>query len=274
MSYKIEVGNNKRKKNNFQRNVFIGTTLAVCATGLCTIEIIGTQDPEVQQVHSIIQTSPMPTVMPSSLLVKEVELERVESKMVMQPPSTRTSTVISRGNVIRQMSAIHRIVIDEAEYIGLDISNACTLIDTESGFANISNNNNNSSTDFGPAQINNRGAVLSDFMGKTVTLSNGSKITVDNANYKTNLRLNVHMGIKTFKDYLQLCNNNPYIAYAMYNGGPGMLDLFTYDKDSDAGTVMWILNNCKNRNLRAGAKQVARNLKNNFNIKYNKWKKG
>ena len=128
--------------------------------------------------------------------------------------------------------------------------------------------------DYGLAQINNQGGEIAKFLGKTIKLPNDTSIKVTEGNFKTNQRINVAIGIRSYKQYVDQCKGNPFAAYAMYNGGTGMYDLFVNCdlKKMDFDDVIWVLEHCTIKRYRDGANKVAKNLKNNFKPSYEKWK--
>ena len=72
---------------------------------------------------------------------------------------------------------------------------------------------------------------------------------------------NVHIGLQEFRKYLAKTQNR-WIAIAMYNGGPGMLENFDLNKTYTRQEVLNVLDNATK--YRTGARQVARNIRNNY----------
>lgn len=163
-------------------------------------------------------------------------------------------------------SDVYDIVQQEAYANNILLLDATTLIDTESSFRNAKNKNKNS-TDFGPAQLNNKGEPLEYFLGKGMVLADGRKEIVSKENYKTDVRLNIAIGLLRFKDYLSRVNGDPFAAYAIYNIGPGA-EKYVKGKRGPVEVITAVRN--------AGqrwSQEGANNIKNNFWVKYEKWRK-
>jgi hypothetical protein len=171
------------------------------------------------------------------------------------------------GVNLNEISNLYDIVEQESYLVGLDPKIAKTLIDTESGFRNFAHNGNrNGSYDSGLAQLNNKGEPLEHYYGKNITLADGRTVKVNLVNYKRDPRLNVAMGLRRYKSYMDELGN-PFSAYACYNIGPAIKKILKNHKNSDAVTVITAVR-------RAGYGQGANNLKNNFLVKYKKWTGG
>ena len=168
---------------------------------------------------------------------------------------------------LNSISNLYDIVEQEANLIALDPRIAKTLIDTESGFKNFAHNGNtNGSYDSGLAQLNNKGEPLEHYYGKNITLADGRTVKVNYVNYKTDARLNVAMGLRRYKAYMDELGN-PFSAYACYNIGPAVKRILKNHKNSDVATIITAVR-------KAGYGQGANNLKNNFLVKYKKWTGG
>lgn len=165
------------------------------------------------------------------------------------------------------ISNLYDMVEQEANIIGLDPRIAKTVIDTESGFRNFAHNGNrNGSYDSGLAQLNNKGEPLEHYYGKNITLGDGRTVKVNFVNYKKDARLNVAMGLRRYKAYMDELGN-PFSAYACYNIGPAVKRVLRNHKNSDVATIITAVR-------KAGYGQGANNLKNNFLVKYKKWTGG
>jgi hypothetical protein len=165
------------------------------------------------------------------------------------------------------ISNLYDIVEQEANVIGLDPRIAKTVIDTESGFRNFAHNGNrNGSYDSGLAQLNNKGEPLEHYYNKNITLGDGRTVKVNFLNYKKDARLNVAMGLRRYKAYMDELGN-PFSAYACYNIGPAVKRVLRNHKHSDVATIITAVR-------KAGYSQGANNLKNNFLVKYKKWTGG
>lgn len=165
------------------------------------------------------------------------------------------------------ISNLYDMVEQEANIIGLDPRIAKTVIDTESGFRNFAHNGNrNGSYDSGLAQLNNKGEPLEHYYGKNITLGDGRTVKVNFVNYKKDARLNVAMGLRRYKAYMDELGN-PFSAYACYNIGPAVKKVLKNHKNSDVATIITAVR-------KAGYGQGANNLKNNFLVKYKKWTGG
>ncbi len=165
------------------------------------------------------------------------------------------------------ISNVYDIVEQECNVIGLDPALGKTLIDTESGFRKFAHNGNtNGSYDSGLAQLNNRGEPLEHYFGKNITLADGTTVRVTRYNYKTNARLNVAMGVRRYKSYLDDLGN-PFSAYACYNIGNAVKRILKNHKKSDVATIITAIR-------KAGFGRGADNLKNNFLPKFKKWTGG
>lgn len=189
--------------------------------------------------------------------VRSMPSEKVETKRLPNSPYWVSIADID----LSQYSNCYDIVEQEANFIGLDIPLAKTLIDTESAFRTNAINRNSNSYDSGLAQLNNKGEPVLYYMNKEMQLSDGSSIVVNWQNYKTNARLNVAMGLRRYQEYLKQCNNNPFAAYAVYNCGGSVLSTVK-NTTSAVGTITA---------LRKINQQGANNLKNNYCVKFKKW---
>lgn len=168
---------------------------------------------------------------------------------------------------LNQVSNLYDIVEQESYLINLDPEIAKAVIDTESGFRNFAHNGNrNGSYDSGLAQLNNKGEPLEHYYNKNITLADGRTIKVNYVNYKKDTRLNVAMGLRRFKAYMDELGN-PFSAYACYNVGPAIKRVLKNHKNSDVATIITAVR-------KAGYSQGANNLKNNFLVKYKKWTGG
>lgn len=168
---------------------------------------------------------------------------------------------------LNNISNLYDLVEQEANLIGLDPRIAKTVIDTESGFRNFAHNGNkNGSYDSGLAQLNNKGEPLEHYYNKFITLADGRTIKVNLVNYKKDARLNVAMGLRRYKAYMDELGN-PFSAYACYNIGPAVKRVLKNHAKSDVATIITAVRS-------AGYGQGANNLKNNFLVKYKKWTGG
>lgn len=169
---------------------------------------------------------------------------------------------------LTEWSSIKELVIQEANLICSetdgDPKDGYIMIAAESRFqAAAKNINGHLNVDSGPAQLNNGGSPLLGSLGKTLTLGNGEKIKVTWKNYKTNPRLNIHIGLRYYYDYLKRCNGDSFAAYAMYNAGESYEK---YVKNANGALEVIAIMRARGNN------QAANNIKNNFAIQYNKYK--
>jgi len=172
---------------------------------------------------------------------------------------------------LNKFSSVKEIVEQECYNIGeVDIKTTKAFISAESRFqANAINKNIRGgklkSIDSGPAQLNDGGAA-GKYIGQTFILGDGNRVKATWEGYRTNVRLNIHIGILLWKDYLKRCNGNAFAAYALYNCGEGYE---RYVKDAvGCEEVEQALRNApgKMKNV-----QGANNIKKNFRVQYNKY---
>ena len=201
----------------------------------------------------------------------EMQQRRTEQEKLLllteeQQRDAKEADLIEGVN-LNEISNLYDIVEQEAYLIGLDPKIAKTLIDTESGFRNFAHNGNrNGSYDSGLAQLNNKGEPLEHYYGNNITLADGRTIKVNLVNYKRDPRLNVAMGLRRYKSYMDELGN-PFSAYACYNVGPAVKRILKNHKQSDVATIITAVR-------KAGYGNGANNLKNNFLVKYKKWTGG
>lgn len=205
----------------------------------------------------------------SPRLETEVESKSTTSTTIVN--STENNSIVQNEPILEPIfnfdkySGVKDIVEQEAYAINLDLVVAMALIDAESSFrANARNNNRNKSFDSGPAQLNNNGEPLLFYLGKTITLADGRTERVNRQNYISDARLNIAIGLKRFKYYLSLVDNDPFGGYAIHNIGMSI----TKHVRGKNGAVEVITAVRK-----VGNTQGANNLKNNFCVKYEKWRR-
>jgi hypothetical protein len=80
-------------------------------------------------------------------------------------------------------------------------------------------------------------------------------------NYKTDARLNIAIGLRRYKAYLDSCGD-AFGAYAMYNVGPA-IEKYVKGKRGAVDVITAV--------RKAGYSKGANNLKNNFWPKYKRW---
>ena len=183
-------------------------------------------------------------------------------------------------NKFKVSSQVMDAVVKTSEALDLDVRLGKTLVHAESGYNPKTTNTNKGyknrngvwvggSTDYGLTQINSQGGPLADYLGKKINLVDGrQQVEVTNLNYKTDMYINLMMGLSSYKRYLaDLCGNNPYIAYACYNAGENTYKVFSkYNNKSDLtlDEVCSILKKTGN----PAYIQASRNIQNNFAVKY------
>ena len=164
---------------------------------------------------------------------------------------------------LSQWSSIKEMVKQEANFLDMDVRASYITASAESRFiANAKNVNGHNNIDSGAMQLNNGGAPVECYMGKTLKLGDGRSVKVTWKNYKTDARLNINMRLRKLKEYLEYCDGDYFGAYAMYNCGE------SYGKylKGKRGALEVI------KVLRArGNNQGANNIKNNFWVQYNKY---
>lgn len=203
--------------------------------------------------------------------IEKLNLKKEQQYQALQL-NTETNIDLQQASEIEEVnlnkiSNLYDMVEQEANIIGLDPRIAKTLIDTESGFRNFAHNGNrNGSYDSGLAQLNNKGEPLEHYYNKNITLGDGRTVRVNYVNYKKDARLNVAMGLRRYKSYMDELGN-PFSAYACYNIGPAVKRVLRNHKNSDVATIITAVR-------KAGYGKGANNLKNNFLVKYKKWTGG
>ena len=171
---------------------------------------------------------------------------------------------------LNRYSSVKNIVEQEAYNIGVELKTSKALISAESRFRHNAVNKNIrkgviKSVDSGPAQLNNGGAA-EKYIGRVFILGDGSKVKATWEEYKTNVRMNIHIGLRLWKDYLERCNGNAFAAYALYNCGeayePYVKDLIGADAVENA---------LRNAPGKLKNNQGANNINKNFRVQYNKY---
>jgi hypothetical protein len=201
---------------------------------------------------------------------------------VTPTPTPITITIQDVGistNKLTVSSLVMDAVIKTSLMVELDARLGKTLVHTESGYdpksINVNkgykNRNGNwvgGSTDYGLTQINSQGGPLGDYFGKKINLTDGRQVEVTNANYKTDMYINLTMGLSSYKHYLtDLCDNNPYIAYACYNAGENASLVFSKYKNKSELTMSEVCSILRKTGNPAYI-QASRNIQNNFAMKY------
>ena len=173
---------------------------------------------------------------------------------------------LAKNDINYTSDIIRKAIKDTADMIELDLRYALTLVHTESNFNPKIKGYNISSVDYGLCQINSKGEPVYMFVGKTIELANGNIVLINSTNYKTDIYVNLYMGLKSYQMFLEKSQYNPFIAYACYNVGSNVVNIFNgYDmKELTCDEVCTILNNSGV----SAYKHASRNIKNNFYPKY------
>ncbi len=196
------------------------------------------------------------------------------------PDAGTSNTEIMSTGTLKVPNKVIEAVVKTSNMVGLDVKLGKTLVHTESGYdpKSVCSNSgykdrngvwHEGSTDYGLTQVNNRGGVIGDWLGEKVDLADGRKqVQVTESNYKTDMYVNLAIGLASYKRYLNdLCDNNPFIAYSCYNAGEGTASVFRSNDKSELSlnSVCDILTDTG----KPAFIQASRNTKNNFGMKYN-----
>jgi hypothetical protein len=208
-----------------------------------------------------------------------IQVSTTPANVVELPDAGVSNTEVMSTGKLKVPNKIVDAIVKTSNIVGLDPKLGKTLVHTESGYdpkCTCVNKGykdrkgvwHDGSTDYGLTQVNNRGGVIGDYLGKKVDLADGRKqVEVTESNYKTDMYVNLAIGLASYKHYLtDYSDGNPFISYACYNAGEGTASVFNSNDKSELS-----LNSTCNILADTGKLafiQASRNTRNNFGEKY------